>query len=342
MIVPIVLAASGVFCFVRDARMLRTGVLWLAALAMTVPAAISLVRPEGESDSGSPILGWVMLSLLGAMLLMVLVLTVYLIVNGLTMLRREQRTLANLLSLATGLAMLAYIAVCVAAVLAQSQWTMIWLILLLPPIGYVAFAFTAYLLYSLVYASVAWHRSERAAAVVVLGAGLRDGEVTPLIEQRIRAGLRVRERCLKHDGRAPLMVASGGQGPDEPRSEADAMAERLRALGVPDDQIAIEDRSRTTEQNLRFSQDLLQARDVRGPIVATTSDYHAFRAAMLLRRLGIPGQAVGGHTARYYRPSATIREFIAVLRDSLALNVTMLGLLALPLLVGAVVAIFRL
>ncbi|WP_415104547.1 ElyC/SanA/YdcF family protein [Micropruina sp.] len=65
----------------------------------------------------------------------------------------------------------------------------------------------------------------------------------------------------------------------------------------------IEDRSRTSEQNLAYSTELLTQRGVEGPIAAVTSNFHAFRAALLMRRLGIAGYSVGAPTAP--RPRAT-------------------------------------
>ena len=44
-----------------------------------------------------------------------------------------------------------------------------------------------------------------------------------------------------------------------------------------------------------------------------TDSFHAFRAALLTRRAGVDGQVLGARTARYYWPSATIREFVAIL-----------------------------
>ena len=49
------------------------------------------------------------------------------------------------------------------------------------------------------------------------------------------------------------------------------------------------------------------------PYLIVTNDYHAPRAAMLARRLGIEAQAVGCPTALYYWPSAYLREFVAVM-----------------------------
>ena len=62
-----------------------------------------------------------------------------------------------------------------------------------------------------------------------------------------------------------------------------------------------------------------------------TSDYHVLRAAILARRLGVPAQASGARTARYYWPSAMLREFVALLVGRRRLHLVLGGLLALPL-----------
>ena len=46
------------------------------------------------------------------------------------------------------------------------------------------------------------------------------------------------------------------------------------------------------------------------------------------RRAGVNGQVLGAPTARYYWPSATIREFAAVLWEHRVLNLAMIVLLA--------------
>ncbi len=114
------------------------------------------------------------------------------------------------------------------------------------------------------------------------------------------------------------------------------MADFLTDDGFPADRIVIENRSRNTEENLTYSAELLRERGVRGPIAAVTNDFHAFRAALLMRRLGIAGYSIGAPTARYYWTSAVIREFVAVLRDHLVLNAIMLSLLTAPLVVFVV------
>ena len=140
------------------------------------------------------------------------------------------------------------------------------------------------------------------------------------------------------------------------------MATWATANGADADRLAVEDRSRTTEQNLRYTAELIARtppgepeipdtsrppgarfphwldRLLGGPItpdpaegLIVTSDYHVLRAAILARRLGVPAQASGARTARYYWPSAMLREFVALLVGRRRLHLVLAGLVALPL-----------
>ncbi len=60
-----------------------------------------------------------------------------------------------------------------------------------------------------------------------------------------------------------------------------------------------------------------------------TSDFHAFRAALLARRLGIRGQVTGARVAGYYRPSAVLREFAAVFLQYRVINLAICAVLVL-------------
>ena len=110
------------------------------------------------------------------------------------------------------------------------------------------------------------------------------------------------------------------------------MAEWTAEHGFPCQRILLEDRSTTTEENLRFSQQVLAQRLEPGEKIAVvTSNYHAFRAATLMRALGIPGYTVGAPVARCYWLSAMMREFIAVCRDHPRMTVAIAVLSCVPL-----------
>lgn len=92
---------------------------------------------------------------------------------------------------------------------------------------------------------------------------------------------------LYHAGKAPLIIASGGNvWPHRQRqSEADAMRVVLNAFGVPDAGIVTEDRSRNTRQNAAFTADLVASRGIRR-VLLVTSAFHMPRAEAAFKRVG--------------------------------------------------------
>jgi uncharacterized SAM-binding protein YcdF (DUF218 family) len=113
-------------------------------------------------------------------------------------------------------------------------------------------------------------------AIVVLGAPLRNDRMTPPLVERVEAAAQ-----LYHAGGAPRVVATGGVTQGASRSEAAAMAEGLRARGVPE--VIVEDRSQTTAENAMFTAALL--RDARR-VWIVTQPFHGRRAARLFRTAG--------------------------------------------------------
>ncbi|RKT51831.1 YdcF family protein [Saccharothrix australiensis] len=249
-------------------------------------------------------------AVVAALLLAVSVLPVALIVNGVVMLRREGRRLPNLLSLLTGVAIIALVAVFVLALADDRTWVHAVVGALVIVAAYVAFLFVSLLLYSVLYGKTG--RRTGFDAVIVLGSGLDGARVPPLLASRLDRAAAVfrRERAAGH---APLVVVSGGQGADEDVSEAVAMRRYLLDRDVPDDRIVLEDRATTTEENLVYSRRLLTSHGHTGRTVAVTNNYHVFRTAVLARRLRMRLEVIGAHTAWYFLPSAFLREFVALL-----------------------------
>lgn len=333
--VLVLVAAAG--CALWDARTLRTGVLLLAGTSLAGLTLFGMLLDETNNvdDPGDLTAAWILLGVLGIALASLLTLAGVLIANGVVLMRREGRTPAHALSLALGLAIVGYIGATVLSVAVNSAHLLLLVAFLGLPLMYLGFVFTAFVTYSALYLFVTGRWGKPVDAVIVLGAGLRNGAVTPLLRSRLDRGIEVFRRS-REAGRMTVMVPSGGQGADEPVSEAAAMAGYLEEQGVESDAIVLEDRSRTTDENLRFSKALLDEMHVTGRAAVATNNFHAFRAAMLMRRVRLKGYAVGSPTASYFWPAATIREFLAVLRDHKWLNGVMLLGLLLPLVVAIV------
>jgi uncharacterized SAM-binding protein YcdF (DUF218 family) len=176
---------------------------------------------------------------------------------------------------------------------------------------YVPVMLAAILLYTLVYAALP--KPKRVDFIVVLGAGLRpDGTVIPLLARRLDKAVQVWEAGEKQ----AKIVVSGGRGTDERVSEATAMRQYLLEQGVPTAEIILEDKSRNTAENLRFSARLMEAqkKDYRALIV--TSNYHVLRAVLLAQQQGMKAHGVGGKTAIYYLPAGFLREYIALIFEA--------------------------
>jgi uncharacterized SAM-binding protein YcdF (DUF218 family) len=150
-------------------------------------------------------------------------------------------------------------------------------------------------------------------AVVVLGTTLaQDGAVPPLLASRLdRADALY--RTAARGGHPPVVVVSGGAAPGDPSTEASAMAAYLRRRGVPAERVLLEDRSTTTQENLRFSAALLAARGPAPRVLVVTSDYHTWRTAALARRGGLHLQVVGAPTPHGLLRRAVLREAALVL-----------------------------
>jgi len=125
------------------------------------------------------------------------------------------------------------------------------------------------------------------------------------------------------------VVTSGGQGPDEDLPESHAMAGYLVENGVPRERILLEDRSRTTFENLTFSAEIMKERKADYRCTVVTNNFHVLRAALIARRAKVNGQVIGSPTAWYFWPSATIREFVAILVDHKIKNLVICGLIVL-------------
>src|SRR5699024_2915363 len=222
---------------------------------------------------------------------------------GITNVRRESRSLANLLALLAGIGLLLlpgtldFLAPTGEVrndLVYHLQYGLHLGLLLL--VTYVSFCFGAFAIASVAYRL----RKVRngASAITLLGSGLVHGEVTASLPGRLQRGIKAHRDDTSH----PMIITSGGKGDDEPRSEGAAMRDYLLDHGMEPDLVVAEEASRTTAENLINSRQLLP--DPTALVTVVTSSYHVFRAALLTRGLGLNAQVIGAPTAWYYLPGA--------------------------------------
>ncbi|SLM85480.1 Integral membrane protein [Vagococcus fluvialis bH819] len=87
---------------------------------------------------------------------------------------------------------------------------------------------------------------------------------------------------IKDHSEATVIVC-GGQGTDEPDSEANVMKNYLIKQGIPKEKIITEDTSTRTKENILNA----QKKQPLNNTVIVTSDFHIYRAKLLAKRLDI-------------------------------------------------------
>ena len=148
--------------------------------------------------------------------------------------------------------------------------------------------------------------------VIILGSKIRkDGSLTPLLKARVDKAIEFAKEQKEKSGRNIIFIPSGGKGNDEITSEANAMKNYLIENGISRDDIIIENKSTSTEQNMRFSKDKIDKVNQDGKIVFSTTNYHVFRSGVIANSEGIDCEGIGSPTKWYFYTNALIREFAA-------------------------------
>lgn len=145
---------------------------------------------------------------------------------------------------------------------------------------------------------------------IVLGAGVNGTEPSVSLLERLDAA----ERYLQKYPQA-ILILSGGQGENEEISEAQCMYEQLLARGISSERLRIEDCATSTEENIRFSIDLIERETGRTveKIGIISSEYHLLRAEMIAEKVGVEAVCYPADTDRFfYLCNMFVREIFAV------------------------------
>lgn len=152
------------------------------------------------------------------------------------------------------------------------------------------------------------NRPPENTTAVVLGCSVKGERPSTVLWERINAAY----RYLSENPEA-VCVLSGGQGIGEDISEAECMYRYLTKKGIDGDRLLLEDASTTTEENLRFSMELLKEHGIEGDITIVTSEFHEYRANETAERLGIKSYSTPSHTFFLYLPTYYVRELYGIL-----------------------------
>lgn len=145
--------------------------------------------------------------------------------------------------------------------------------------------------------------------VVVLGCQVfPDGHPSLMLRGRIQAAYR-----YLTDHPEAMCIASGGQNGSEPVSEAQCIRDTLVSMGIAPERILLEDRSRSTEENLAFSARLIAERGLPTAVAVASDNFHQLRAAIWAQRSGLTPYSDGCASPWFLTAGYWARETAALL-----------------------------
>ena len=152
--------------------------------------------------------------------------------------------------------------------------------------------------------------------MIILGCQLHDWGPSVMLRDRL-------DKALDYlaDHPEAVVVVSGGQGANEPKTEAEGMADYLADHGVPRENMILETQSHNTYQNLAYTAKHLEEAgyDIKEGVVIVSNGFHLTRAKMLAGRIGYenvsvlaaPSSHVPTRLKMYIRePLALVKSFV--------------------------------
>lgn len=115
-----------------------------------------------------------------------------------------------------------------------------------------------------------------------------------------------------------VAILSGGKGADEPMSEAQCMFDTLVTRGIDESRLLMEDKSTSTNENIRYSLALMEEDATFGVV---TNNFHVFRAVRIAEE--VSGRAVSGIASQYLDALLIhymAREAVGIAKDILEGN----------------------
>lgn len=145
--------------------------------------------------------------------------------------------------------------------------------------------------------------------IIVLGAQIKEKGPSAALKFRLDEAY---DYLVENEN--TICIVSGGQGANEPCTEAQGMYEYLVKKGISPERILLEDKSTDTSENIAFSMNLLDKDHDSVGIV--TNNFHVFRGVHLAKHMGIKNVCgISAPSNIYFQLNNMVREFFGIMKD---------------------------
>ncbi|WP_125152513.1 YdcF family protein [Clostridium rectalis] len=151
---------------------------------------------------------------------------------------------------------------------------------------------------------------QKSDCIVVLGCSVYGETPSPFLKWRTDEAYR-----LYKEGYGKYIIASGGKGPGENISEAEAVRRYLMEKGMDEKNIIKEEASTSTMENLDNCKDIMDNMKFNTAIVVS-NNYHLKRASLMTKKVNIKASFSGVYVTPYksHETYGFIREIPALLK----------------------------
>lgn len=138
-----------------------------------------------------------------------------------------------------------------------------------------------------------YEKPKKSDVIIVLGCAVYGKKPSPFFKERLDEALR-----LYKEGYGKYIIVSGGKGPGENISEAEAGKEYLLKNGIPEKIILTDNKSFSTYENLFYSKEIMDKNSLKTAIIISNK-FHLKRASVIAKRIGIDASYSGVFLKKY-------------------------------------------
>ena len=148
--------------------------------------------------------------------------------------------------------------------------------------------------------------SDEYDCILVLGAGIRGSNPSPMLEDRLKTAIE-----LYNNGIAPKILVSGDHEYND-YDEVNVMKNYLKENGIPSEDIFMDHAGLSTYDSIYRAKKIFKV----SKMIVVTQQYHLYRAIYIARNIDLKVYGVSASKRNYYGQSKrNIREFVAQIKD---------------------------